>query len=86
MKKEGGEIIGVITWNLFGKMGVAKKVKCGQVYTRWYWLVIQCCAVAIHDSDFCVRCFFCQIIADGKTEGDIGEVVRSFDLHNKSSE
>ena len=29
LNKEMGKVVGVITWNLFGRMGLAKQVRCG---------------------------------------------------------
>lgn len=51
LNNSSGKIVGVLTWNLFGKMNLAK-----------------------------------QIIAEGKTEGDIGLLAAKFELHPKETE
>ena len=63
---EPRRIVGVLTWNLFGKMELAKQV-CLWVH------VVMCCVC----DTLCV-----QVIADGRREADIGEIAANFQLHN----
>nr|CAL36989.1 programmed cell death 8/apoptosis inducing factor [Suberites domuncula] len=51
LNSSSGRIVGVLTWNAFGKMDLAK-----------------------------------QIIADEKTDGDIGDLAAKFDIHPKDSQ
>ena len=68
LSEDERKVVGVLTWNLFGKMDIARKV-CGGTTTAIANRHCMCCVV--------------QIIAEGRSEKEIGEVVGQFGLEPK---
>lgn len=74
LNQKMGKVVGVLTWNLFGKMDLAKQVIRQFVNTQ---------VVNLPSPLFMTRT---QVIAEGKKESEIGGVVAKFDLHKSSAD
>ena len=83
LNDSGGKVVGVLTWNLFGKMSLAKQVQLDphpspRLTCIWH---IRHTIIAWISCDL-----YEQIIAEGKTEGDIGSLAAKFEIHPKETE